>query len=77
MCVYERECVRMRLCALVCVCVLVCVLVNSISAMGSCHLKALGFLYSNQRHPEAKIKGRGQCDLQRRGNKKVVGIFFG
>lgn len=33
------------------------VLINSISAMGSCHLKALGFLYSNQRHPEAEIKG--------------------
>lgn len=47
-----------------CACARVCahthgcaVLINSISATGSYHLKALGFLYSNQRHPEAEIKG--------------------
>lgn len=54
------------------VCV-VCVLLNSISARGSCHLKA--FLYSNQRHPEGKIKkGHGEI-FKDEGIRKSWGLF--
>lgn len=51
----------------------VCVLLNSISARGSCHLKA--FLYSNQRHPEGKIKkGHGEI-FKDEGIRKSWGLF--